>query len=100
MGKENARFKVEQSKRMGGCLISVWWDKQVRQDTKKRIGQSMGKSVLACGCEVCSLGSKRKEKRECGEIDYLRCSAGKWRLQRIQNEEIRRIMDAEQSNPF
>jgi hypothetical protein len=41
--------------------------------------------------------SKKKNKLQAVKIDYLQCSARKSKLERVPNEEMRRIMQAEET---
>lgn len=97
IGKEEVRNKVEQGKKVVGCLNSIWWDKHIRKEVKKRIGRTMVESVMTYGAEVWTMGAEEKRRINTVEMDYLRRSARKSRIERVRNVDIRRIMEAEQT---
>ena len=77
-------------------LNSLWWDKNISLDTKKRLGKAVVESVACYGCEVW-LKTEEQRKLLALEMDYLRRSARVSRLQKIPNTAIRNKMQAEQS---
>ena len=44
--------KICKGRKIIGCLNSLWWDKNVSLETKKRLGKGMVESVACYGCEV------------------------------------------------
>ena len=57
----------------------------------------MVETVLTYGCEVWAMREDDKRKLTAVEMDYLRRSARRSRLERIRNEQIRREMSAEET---
>ena len=84
-------------KQIIGCLNSLWWDKNISLDTKKRLGKAIVESVACYGCEVWLLKAEEQRKLLALEMDYLRRSARVSRLQKIPNTAIRNKLQAEQS---
>ena len=62
------------------CLNSLWWDKNISLETKKRLGKAMVESVACYGCEVWLL--KREKQSKALEMDHLWKSARVSRLQK------------------
>jgi hypothetical protein len=85
--------RIRGAKRMLGCLNSIWWDQYIAKKTKKRLGRYLVESVMVYGSELW-VENKSKKKLQEVEMDYLRRSARKSKLERVPNEEIRRIMQA------
>ena len=67
--------KICKGKQIIGCLNSLWWDKNISLDTKKRLGKAIVESVACYGCEVWLLKTKEQRKLLALEMDYLRRSA-------------------------
>ena len=78
-------------------MNSLWWDKNISLDTKKRLGKAIVEPVACYGCEVWLLKTEEQRKLLALEMDYLRRSARVSRLQKIPNTAIRKKMQAEQS---
>ena len=84
-----------QRKQIIGCLNSLWWDKNISLDTKKRLGKAVVESVACYGCEVWLLNTEEQRKLLALEMDYLGRSARVSRLQKIPNTAIRNKMQAD-----
>ena len=84
-------------KQIIGCLNSLWWDKNISLDTKKRLGKAIVASVAYYGCEVWLLKTEEQRKLLALEMDYFRRSARMFRLQQIPTTTIRSKILAEQS---
>ncbi|XP_071644241.1 uncharacterized protein [Temnothorax longispinosus] len=97
IGATNIKSRIEQSRKVLGCLNSVWWDKNISARAKKHIGRSMVEAVLCYGCEVWSLNADTRRRINAVEMDYLRRGAGVSRLSRVKNEEVRNRMEAEKT---
>jgi hypothetical protein len=97
IGKEEIRNRIDQSKKIISCLNSIWWDPHMRNDTKKYIGKILAESVLCYGCETWIINEQYKRIIYAVEMDYLCRSARVSRLEHIGNEEIRKRVDAEES---
>lgn len=52
LGNKEIQRRVEQSRKVVGCLNSVWWDKNISRTTKLRIGKTFVESVLMYGSEA------------------------------------------------
>lgn len=97
IGRTEIKNRIEQSRKVIGCLNSVWWDRNISRDVKKHIGRTMVESVLSYGSEVWTLSAEMKRKINTVEMDYLRRSEGISRLQRINNEDIRQRANAHET---
>ena len=53
------------------CLNSLWWDKNILLDTKKRLEKAMVESEACYGCEVWLLKTEEQRKLLALEIDYI-----------------------------
>jgi len=52
--------KICKGRQIIGCLNSLWWDKNISLDTKKRLGKALVESVNCYGCEVWLLKTEEK----------------------------------------
>jgi hypothetical protein len=85
-GKEEIRNRIDQSKKIISYLNTIWWDPQIRNDTKKYIGKILVDSVCY-GCETWTINEQYKRRINAVEMDYLRRSARVSRLEHTSNEE-------------
>lgn len=92
IGGKEIKHRINESRKIIGCLNSLWWDKNIRRGNKKRIGRTLVESVLCYGSEVWVLNADLERRLQAVEMDYLRRSARVSRIQRISNDEIRRRM--------
>ena len=97
VGKEEIKHRIELSRKIISTLNSIWWDKHIWKDTKKYIGKTLVESVATYGSEVWTINNYYKNRLLALEMDYLRRSAKKSKLEHTTNKEIRNIMDAEES---
>jgi hypothetical protein len=88
------KHRLQEAKKIIGCLNSLWWDRNIFKKTKKRIGQVMVESTLCYGSEIWTINAETKRRLNAVEMDYLRRSARVSRFKHIKNEEIRRRMIA------
>ncbi|KAK4876924.1 hypothetical protein RN001_009430 [Aquatica leii] len=93
IGKQEIQQKVQSARKAIGTLNAIWWDKHISKKNKKRIGQTMVKKVLGYGSEVWTIKEDDKRKIMAVEMDHLRRSARKPRLEHVRNDEIRRTME-------
>lgn len=97
LGECEIRQRIYQSRKIIGCLNSLWWDRNISQKNKKRVGRVMVESVLTYGSEVWTVGAELRRRLIAVEMDYLRRSARISRLERRTNVEVRDIMDARET---
>ncbi|KAJ9582946.1 hypothetical protein L9F63_022707 [Diploptera punctata] len=97
IGKENIKRRIELSSKIISSLNSTWWDKHFWKDTKKYIGKTLVESVTMYGSEVWTINKHYKNRLIALEMDYLRRSARKSKLEHVTNNEIRNIMEAEEN---
>ena len=87
--------RIQKGRKVTRAFNSVWWDRGVSKKTKKRIYKSMVQSVVVYGSEVWDLKQRNTGKLLATEMDVLRRSCRKTRLDRVRNEDIRREMEVE-----
>ncbi|XP_030766650.1 uncharacterized protein LOC115890512 [Sitophilus oryzae] len=97
LDKTEVSARIEQGRKIIGALNGIWWDKNIRPNTKVYIGRALVESVVTYGCEVWTLKAEQKRALNALEMDYLRRSAGVSKLDRVRNVEIRAKMDATQT---
>lgn len=88
--QQEVKIRIQNAKRVIGCLNSVWWDRHISKRNKKRLGQSLVESVLCYGCEVWTVNSDLRRRLLATEMDYLRRSARVSRRECVCNKVIRR----------
>ena len=84
--------KICKGKQIIGCLNSLWRDKNISLDTKKRLGKAVVESLACYVCELWLLKREEQRKLLALEIGYLRRSARVSRLQKISSTTIRNKM--------
>ncbi|XP_045464709.1 uncharacterized protein LOC123673965 [Harmonia axyridis] len=73
-------------------LNGVLWDKNISKENKKRIYNTIVKSIVTYSSEVWPIKAKTEKMLMATEMDFWRRSAGRSRTERIRNERIREIM--------
>ncbi|XP_030767681.1 uncharacterized protein LOC115891369 [Sitophilus oryzae] len=91
------KTRIEQGRKIIGALNGIWWDKNIRPNTKVQIGRALVETVVTYGCEISTLKAEQKRALNALEMDYLRRSARVSKLDRVRNVEIRAKMDATQT---
>jgi len=86
---KNIRHRVTQARKIIGALNGVWWSKDITENRKKVIYNSIVKSVLIYGAETWSLYEDDRGRINATEMDALRRSARISKLDRKMNECIR-----------
>jgi hypothetical protein len=81
------------------ALNSVWWHKNITKNRKLYIYQTIIQSILVYGAEVWQIPTREINKILSTEMDVLRSSARKSRMERIKNEHIKEIMGVKEK-PF
>ena len=74
------------------ALNSIWWHKDITKNRKLYIYQTIIKSILMYGAEVWQIPTREINNILSTEMDVLRRSARKSRIERIKNEHIKEIM--------
>lgn len=93
-GKLDAAIKERniQGRKGISLLNSVLWDKNISKENKKRIYNTIIKSITTYGCEVWPIKDRTEKMLRTTEMDFWRRSAGISRRDRITNERVREIM--------
>ena len=73
-------------------INSIWWHKNITKNRKLCIYQTIIQSILVYGAEVWQIPTREINKILSTEMDVLRRSARKSRMERIKNEHIKEIM--------
>jgi hypothetical protein len=74
------------------ALNSIWWHKDITKNRKLYIYQTIIQSILMYGAEVWQTHTREINKILATEMDVLRRSARKSRLERTKNEHIKEII--------
>ena len=77
-------------------LNSILWDQNFSKENKKRIYNSIIKSIVTYGSEVWQIKEKTEKMITATEMDFWSL-AGRIRRERVTNEKIREIMDVKHS---
>jgi hypothetical protein len=86
------RHKISQTRQAINALNSIWWHKSITKNRKLYIYQTIIQSILMYGAEVRQIPTRKINKILSTEMDVLRRSARKSRLEKIKNEYIKEIM--------
>lgn len=97
IGGAEIKHRIQEGRKIIGCLNSLWWDRNISNHTKKRIGKTMVESTLCYGSEIWTINADLKRRLNAVEMDYLRRSARTSRLQHVTNEVIRDRLHARES---
>ena len=73
-------------------LNSICWSKNTTKNKKLQIYQTIVQSILTYGAEVWRIPTKEMKRTLSIEMDVLRRSAGKSKMDKIRNKEIKEIM--------
>jgi hypothetical protein len=82
---------------MVGCLNSVWWDQLVTNKTEGGLGRCLVETVMMYGSEMGVENKSQRNKPQAVEMDYLQRTSSKSKSETGRNEEIRQIMQAEET---
>jgi len=86
------KHRISQIRKAINALNSIWWHKNITQNRKLYIYQTIIQSILVYGAEVWQIHTRETNKILSTEMDVLRRSARKSRMERIKNEQIKEIM--------
>lgn len=89
--------RLVQARKAIRMLNGVLWSRTILNDTKKRILTAVVESIMTYGAEGWTLVESKKSKILAVEMDGIRRSARVSRLERRRNEEVRRMMDMEET---
>lgn len=89
---ESIRERNTLGRRAISMLNGVLWDKNISKENKKRIYNTIVKSIVTYSSEVWPIKAKTEKMLMATEMDFWRRSAGRSRIERIRNERIREIM--------
>jgi hypothetical protein len=90
--KRETEHRINQTREVINALNSVWWPKNTTKNRKLYIYQTIIQSILKYGAEIWQIPSKEMNKILSTEMDVLRRSARKSRLERINNGHMKEIM--------
>jgi hypothetical protein len=80
---------LSQTRQAINTLISIWWHKNVTKNRKLHIYQTVIQSILMYGAELWRIPIREINNILSTEMDVLRSSARKSRLEKIKNETIK-----------
>ena len=87
--------RVTQAKQAINALNSIWWSKNITKNKKLQIHQTIVQSILTYGAEVWQIPREIKRILSTG-MAVLRWSAGKSRMDKIWNKEIKERMGVQE----
>jgi len=85
-------YRISQTRKAINSLNSIWWHKNITKNRKLHIYQTIIQSILMYGAEVWQIPTRQINKILATEMDVLRRSARKSRMEKIKNEHIKEIM--------
>jgi hypothetical protein len=86
------KHRISQTRRAINVLNSIWWHKNITKNRKIYIYQTIFQSILDYRAKVWQIPTRETNTNLSTEIDVLRRSARKSRMERIKNEKIKEIM--------
>ena len=86
--------RISQARKAINALNSIWLHKNFTKNKKLRIYQTIIQSTLVYGAEVWQIPTREINKILSTEMDVLRRSARKSRMERTKNEHVKEIMGA------
>ena len=86
------KHRISQTRKAINALNSVWWHKNITKNRKLYIYQTIIQSILVYGAEVWQIPTREINKILSTEMNVLRRSARKSRMERIKNEHRKEIM--------
>lgn len=95
--KADIDYRIMQGRGAIKMLNGVLWSRTITMQTKKRILEVIVESILTYGAEGWSLSEGQKSKIQAVEMDGIRRGARISRLEKRRNEDVRRIMNMEES---
>ena len=84
--------RISQTRKAINALNSIWWHKNITKNRKLYIYQTVIQSILVYCAEVWQIPTREINKILSTEMDVLRRSARKSRMERTKNERIKEIM--------
>ncbi|KAJ4440002.1 hypothetical protein ANN_08133 [Periplaneta americana] len=95
--KADIDYRIMQGRGAIKMLNGVLWSRTITMQTKKRILEVIVENILTYGAEGWSLSEGQKSKIQAVEMDGIRRGARISRLEKRRNEDVRRIMNMEES---
>jgi len=86
------KHRINQTRKAVNALNSIWWHKNITKNRKLYIYRTIIQSILVYGAEVWQIPTREINKILSTEMDVLRRSAKKSRMERTKNECIKEIM--------
>ena len=90
------KHRINQTRKAINALNSIWWHKDITKNRKLHIYQTIIQGILMYGAEVWQIPNREINKILATEMDVLRRSARKSRLERITNEHIKEMMEVKE----
>jgi hypothetical protein len=84
--------RISQTRKAINALNSIWWHKNITKNRKLYTYQTIIQSILVYGAEVWQISTREINNVLSTEMDVLRRSARKSRMERIKNEDIKETM--------
>ena len=90
------KHRICEARKAINALNSIWWEKHITKNRKLLIYKTIIQSILTYGAEVWQIPNREQNKILATEMDVLRRSARKSKLERIKNKQIKEIMGVEE----
>lgn len=87
--------RIQQGKKVIGCLNPILWAQNISKKNKKLLFNAVLKNITLYGCEAWQINKQTENDLRVLELDYWRRSARKSRLDKVPNDEIKRIMEVD-----
>ena len=89
--------RISTGRKIIGMLNSVLWSRNIVNNTKRIIYNSLVQSVMLYGAETWTLDRQNANKLLATEMDYWRRAARKSRMDKIRNQRIRELMEVDRN---
>jgi hypothetical protein len=88
---------LAQGKKAIQLLNSILWSKKVQKKTKMMLYSTIIESMGLYGAEIWEITEANKKKLQAFQMDFLRRSCGISRLDHVQNDRIKEIMNLDKT---
>jgi len=86
------KHRISETRKGITALNLIWWHKNITKNRKLYIYQTIIQSILIYGADIWQIPTREMNKIVSTEMEVLRRSARKSRMERIKNEHIKEII--------
>ena len=94
---EEISHRITEARKAAGALGSLWKRRNISREAKVGMFEGIVEPSLMYGSEVWVLNKSERKKIEAVEMNCLRSICGVRRIDRVRNEEVRRVCGKERS---